>query len=47
MKQSRRISLAEAATNVIVGFVLAVATQMAIFPVFGLAVTLPQNRVIG
>lgn len=47
MKQSRLMSLVEATTNVLVGFVLALATQMAIFPVFGLAVTLPQNVVIG
>ncbi|MGE0252955.1 MAG: hypothetical protein AB7N54_00040 [Alphaproteobacteria bacterium] len=47
MKQSRLMSLVEATTNVVVGFVLALATQMALFPVFGLAVTLPQNVVIG
>ncbi|MGE0256863.1 MAG: hypothetical protein AB7N54_19545 [Alphaproteobacteria bacterium] len=47
MKQSRLMSLVEATTNVTVGFVLALATQMALFPVFGLAVTLPQNMIIG
>ena len=35
-KQSRRMSLVEAISNVAVGFGLAIATQMLVFPLFGL-----------
>ena len=35
MKQSRRMSLVEAATNV-VGYAVAVLTQLLVFPIFGL-----------
>ncbi len=47
MTQSRTMSLVEAATNVIVGYVLAIVTQILIFPVFGLHTTLTQNLKIG
>lgn len=47
MKQSRLMSLVEALINVAVGFGLAVLTQMMIFPIFGLAVSLGQNLQIG
>jgi hypothetical protein len=47
MKQSRLMSLIEALINVAVGFGLAVLTQMMIFPLFGLAVSLGQNLQIG
>lgn len=46
-KQSRRMSLFEAITNVVVGYSLAVATQFAVFPLFGLEVTLAQNLLMG
>lgn len=36
MRQSRLMSAVEAFANVIVGYGLAVGTQLAIFPVFGL-----------
>ena len=36
MMQSRVMSLVEAATNVVVGYVLAIATQIAVFPWFGI-----------
>jgi hypothetical protein len=36
MKQSRRMSLVEAATNVVVGYAIAVLTQLLVFPIFGL-----------
>ncbi|WP_424894932.1 DUF7220 family protein [Tepidimonas sp. HKU79] len=35
MKQSRWMSLLEAVTNVLVGYGAAVATQWAVFPLFG------------
>jgi hypothetical protein len=43
MKQSRLMSLIEAITNVIVGYGVAVVTQVLIFPLFGLHTTLAQN----
>lgn len=47
MKQSRLMSLIEAITNVIVGYGVAVLTQILIFPVFGLHTTLAQNLQMG
>jgi len=47
MKQSRLMSLVEAVANVAVGYGLAVATQIAVFPLFGLAVSLGDNLAIG
>jgi hypothetical protein len=41
------MSLVEAATNVVVGFGVAVVTQILIFPVFGLHTTLAQNLKMG
>lgn len=39
MKQSRLMSLVESFANVLVGYGVAVITQMAVFPLFGLTVT--------
>ena len=47
MRQSRVMSLIEAVANVVVGYLVAVAVQMLIFPVFGLTVTVRQNLAIG
>jgi hypothetical protein len=47
MKQSRLMSLLESLANVLVGYVVAVVTQMAVFPLFGLAVTVTENLLIG
>ena len=47
MKQSRLMSLVEAVTNVVVGYGVAVVTQILIFPVFGLHTTLAQNLQMG
>ena len=47
MKQSRLMSLVEAVTNVIVGYGVAVVTQILIFPIFGLQTTLGQNLAMG
>jgi hypothetical protein len=41
------MSFVEAATNVVVGYVLAVATQLMIFPLFALAVSTADNVLIG
>ncbi|WP_374422746.1 hypothetical protein [Paracoccus sp. (in: a-proteobacteria)] len=47
MKQSRLMSLVEAVANVIVGYGVAVVTQIVIFPIFGLRTTLVQNLKMG
>jgi hypothetical protein len=47
MTQSRRMSLIEAITNVAVGYALAVATQIVVFPWFGLHPSLGENLAIG
>jgi hypothetical protein len=45
--QSRVMSLLEATANVMIGYGVAVATQMVVFPWFGLHATLDQNLEIG
>ena len=45
--QSRRQSLIEAITNVVLGYALAVITQIVVFPWFGLQVSLSDNLAIG
>ena len=43
MRQSRLMSLIEAMANVVVGLLVAVATQVVVFPILGLQATLGQN----
>ena len=45
--QSRTMSLIEALANVLVGYGVAVATQVMVFPLFGLHASLDQNLAIG
>lgn len=47
MTQSRRMSLIEAATNVAVGYVLAVVTQIVVFTWFGLQASFADNLALG
>lgn len=47
MKQSRIMSLVEAVANVIVGYCVAVTTQMVVFPWFGLPARLNDAMAIG
>jgi cobalamin biosynthesis protein CobD/CbiB len=47
MKQSRVMSLVEATANVVVGYGVAVLTQLLVFPLFGLHTTLAENLMIG
>lgn len=47
MKQSRRMSLVESIANVVVGYGVALAAQVVVFPWFGMTVTLGQNVLIG
>ena len=44
--QSRGGSLAEAGTNVLVGYGLAIGTQRVVYPLFGIATTLATEAVI-
>ena len=47
MTQSRGMSMVESATNVVVGYVLAILTQLAVFPLFGLEAALGEHLAIG
>ncbi len=47
MKQSRIMSLIETATNVVVGYLLAIATQIVVFPWFGIETGLAEHLTIG
>lgn len=45
--QSRRLSLIEALANVVVGYAMAVTTQVIVFPWFGLSASFGDNLAIG
>jgi hypothetical protein len=45
--QPRWLSFVEAVTNIVVGYALAVLTQMIVFPLFGLHASLRENLLIG
>ena len=47
MKQSRLMSLVESVANVVVGYVLAIATQIVVFPWFGIETGLAEHLTIG
>ncbi|WP_084861254.1 DUF7220 family protein [Salibaculum halophilum] len=47
MRQSRTMSMVEAAANVVVGYVLAMATQIVVFPWFGIETGLVEHMTIG
>ena len=47
MKQSRMMSGAEAVANVMVGYGVAVLTQLTVFLLFGLSASLGDNLAIG
>ena len=47
MRQSKRMSLVEALSNVVVGYGVAVATQIAVFPLFDLDVGISETLAIG
>jgi hypothetical protein len=47
MRQTRRVSLVEAITNVIVGYALAVGMQIMVFPWFDLQASLGENLALG
>ena len=47
MNQSRWMSFAEAVVNVVVGYGVAVVTQMLVFPLFGMRASVSDNLLIG
>ncbi|CUH40961.1 hypothetical protein JSE7799_03702 [Jannaschia seosinensis] len=47
MKQTRTMSLIETVTNVVVGYVLAIATQIVVFPWFGIETGLAEHLGLG
>jgi hypothetical protein len=47
MTQSRLMSLVESSANVIVGYGVAVVTQIVVFPWFGIEATLDEHLAIG
>ena len=47
MTQSRRMSAVESIANVAVGYGVAIVTQVAVFPMFGLQASLGDNLAIG
>lgn len=47
MRQSRRASLTEAALNTLLGYCVAIAAQVAIFPMFGIYISAQEHAAIG
>ena len=47
MSQTRKSSLAEAITNVVVGYIVAITAQVYLFPLVGIRVPLSTNLLIG
>lgn len=47
MKQSRLMSAVESATNIVVGYILAVITQVVAFPWWGIEISLFDNMALG
>ena len=47
VSQSRRMSLVESVANVAIGYGVAVATQIVLFPLFGIEIALADNLAIG
>lgn len=45
--QTRLQSLAESLTNIAIGYTVAILSQLAVFPVFGIDIPLSDNFLIG
>ena len=45
--QTRLMSVLESTANIVVGYGVAVITQLLVFPLFGIAASLSDNLVIG
>ena len=46
MKQSKKHSALESTTNVVVGLIISILTQMALFPILGIPVSTEKNIII-
>jgi hypothetical protein len=46
MRQSRLMSLTEAAANIMVGYAVGILTQALVFPILGIETSLRQNLVM-
>lgn len=46
MKQSKKHSALESVTNVIIGLITSIVTQMILYPILGIPVTFSQNLII-
>jgi hypothetical protein len=47
MKQSRRASLAESLANIAIGYCVAIAAQVVIFPLFGIHISAGDHLLVG
>ncbi len=47
MRQTRRQSLVEAMLNILIGYIVAVGSQVVVFPYFGIETTIQDNALIG
>ena len=45
--QTKKISLIESLVNVVIGYGIAIVSQLIIFPVFGIDIPLSDNFIIG
>lgn len=45
--QSKKMSFVEACVSTLIGYVVAIAAQLVVFPLFGIQVSLAQNLSIG
>lgn len=46
MEQSKRMSLIEATSNVVVGYIVAVGLQLLVFPLFGIYISVSSNMLL-
>lgn len=46
MKQSKKHSAMESITNVVIGLILSIVTQMILYPILGIPVSFSQNLII-
>lgn len=46
MKQSKKHSALESITNVVIGLITSIVTQMILYPILGIPVTFSQNLII-
>ena len=47
MSQSRAQSMIESAANVVIGYMVAIGSQLVVFPMFGVHLPLQDNLLIG